>query len=404
MKRFLLSFCFTGLLSLTAQAAAVDPNPKSLEINSTDNAKARELVQKLASPSFHVRDNASRELDKLGRAALPAIKDGLKETNAEVQLRCELLLSKATDDDIKARIACFLADNESKYNHQLPGAKQFFAIAGQSDSSRNLFRDIFLSANRPMMMAMEGKPDDLQLRITERKSEFQQNNGGVIINGTVGGVKQMSVVDVVAILFVESFVSDAGRRNVVYPHILSQASLQSGLNDAKMKEPVIAIVSKWMDTREDPYNMYMALNTARNQKLPNAMNLAIRLLDTKNASITYRGQAISYIAQYGTKDHIPKILPLLKDETQLTTVFVAANNRHVIQVRDTALSSLLHITKQKHDHYGFVSRYKGTVPDTTKYSYFAYYFDDADGKKRAEALKKWEEWYAKNKDAKEEKK
>src|SRR4051794_19561021 len=107
MRRHLLIIALTAAVSPYCAAAEqkVNPDPKSLEVPSEVIFEAKELVGKLGSRSFHEREQASRDLHKLGRLALPAIAEALQTSaNPEVQMRTELLLPAARTDDFRARI------------------------------------------------------------------------------------------------------------------------------------------------------------------------------------------------------------------------------------------------------------------------------------------------------------
>ena len=56
-----------------------------------------ELVAKLGSAKYLERESAHAALDKLGEAALPALRDGIKSANAEVRSRSFVLLQRIED-------------------------------------------------------------------------------------------------------------------------------------------------------------------------------------------------------------------------------------------------------------------------------------------------------------------
>ena len=63
-----------------------------------------ELVQALANTDFATRAAAEKELLRLGHAAVPAIQEGLKSKDANVQTRCEQLLLNIQKQDGSARL------------------------------------------------------------------------------------------------------------------------------------------------------------------------------------------------------------------------------------------------------------------------------------------------------------
>jgi hypothetical protein len=412
MRRHLFIFVLIATASPYGAAAGKkpDPDPKSLEVPPEVIFEAKELVSKLASKSFHEREQASRDLQKLGRLALPAITEALHTSaNPEVQMRTELLLPAARTDDFRARIDCFLADAESKYDHRLPGAKEFFAVTGQSDASRNLFRDIILSSNRDLLLAV-GKPDELSKMIAERKAEFVRAvNGGLVVIG--GGIQPAqkttapNVVDLAAIFFAESMISEkklgaqAGYQAV---NLLHQPALKASITSGGEKEAVLAILTKWADTREEPQTIYYGMSAFRTVQPSLGVKMALRMIDTKGGTPFHRGMAITLVGQFGNAEQRAALLPLLKDETVITPggAVGVGGKRIAIQARDIALAMLLTITKQDVADYGLTYRYKANpANDALKYNYMAHFFDGDDAeKKREDAMKKWDDWHAKNKE------
>ena len=105
--------------------------------------KAKDLVRQLNSPSYKEREAATREIAKMGRYAVPALKDALaNESSPEVRLRIDLVMPKAEAEDMKARVSCFLLDTEGKFDHQLPGWTKFKTVLGNDKSTRELFAEV----------------------------------------------------------------------------------------------------------------------------------------------------------------------------------------------------------------------------------------------------------------------
>ncbi len=382
-----------------------DPNPASLIVSKENEKAASELIKKLASKSFTERDEATNELREMGRLALGIITHTLEnESNPEVRLRCEILLPKATADDIHARLDCFLADKEAKYDHKLPGAKQFFAAAGTSEASRNLFRELALSPeNRPLLFAAGGKPNDLLRIVVERRAYF--TNRTIVVGGVVRRENHVpNFQDAVTLLFIESLVSEqtlgrnTGTGSVAY--MLSQQYMRDALASDKTREPISNLISKWVETRTDAYSLYTAMNSARSQNLPHLMPCAKRLLDPKvTGPGVYKAMAMTHIARIGTpKDDLASLEVAFKDETLATTIFIAANKRYPVQMRDVALAMGLLMVKEDPTTYGMKSRYPNQTNESLKFIYNNFYFDDENGKaeeNRKAAFKKWDEWKAK---------
>ena len=78
------------LILFTATAArAQEPAKPERERDSVCDAA---LVERLGDSRFSVREQATRELQDRGRAALPALRSGAKSADLEIRRRCEFLL------------------------------------------------------------------------------------------------------------------------------------------------------------------------------------------------------------------------------------------------------------------------------------------------------------------------
>ena len=399
MTRSGLSLFLLVMLALPAGGIDADPDPKSLEVPAEVDRKSREAIRAFAGVSFAERERANRELKEFGRMALPALRDALAtSSSAEVQLRCEMLLPRAAAEDFRARVDCFLADAKGKFDHKLPGAKEFFAVAGKSEASRALFREIVVSPNQALLVALAGKPEDLANAVAVRRNHFQAHFLGT--DGT--GRPHPKASDLAALLFAESFVLEIATPRIGAPstQFLNQPELRTALEAPATKEVYTAILTKWIDTREVAATLYQAMTLSTNLKLTTAMKCAKKLLDLKSAPGSYRGMAMTAIAKNGTAADVAVLEGYLKDSTVLITTFLpggpGGNKRVPVQTRDAALALCLLVQKKEPADFGMVSRQK-SASEIARMQYGYHCFDDADGdadKKRDAAVKKYGEWKA----------
>ena len=402
MSRLLLSWLLAAsAIASPGMAADVDPDPKSLAVPAELDTKSRELIRQLAKASYPDREQAHRELRNLGRMALPAIEDALaNSSSAEVQLRCEMLLARAVGEDVKARVECFLADTKAVHEHKLPGAKEYFAVVGKSESSRNLFRELILSANQPMLFAI-GKPEDLAKAIAARRAQFRPYVGD---DGS--GQSAPNATDIAAILLAESCAPDVApspRNASLASQFINQPAFRTALDSGQHKDVYVSLFTRWIETREDTYSLYYAMNLSTTLKLTTGMKCAKKLLQVKAGPGTYRGMAMAFIAKNGDAGDVKILEPYLTDKAVIITTFLpggqGVNKRIGIQARDVALAMCALMQKQDPADFGLTARSKSNV-ESIKFSYSQYYIDDTDGdgdKKRDEGIKKYEEWKAADK-------
>ncbi len=388
------------------QPAPPDANPATLAVPAADDARARALVKVLGDDYFNAREEAARDLRELGRLALPAIRDGL-ETGAvpEVVRRCELLYPRAYGLETRARVDCFVADTAGKYKHDLPGADEFFAITGRTEQARQLYRDLILSPNRDMLATL-GQPEEVvAAAVNNRRQQLNPRANGGFSSSRV--TTQASAADVIAILFVETTIPDAGGGvGVNAPtYLLQMSQLRTALDTDPRKDALAAVTIKWFETRTDPRNVAACMNVATTFKLPVAVPMARKMLESPTATPVQKAQAACKVAQAGTAADLPLLAPLLQDEGVAYNGAVIVNGQRqnqVIQLRDVALAMSMVMAKKDPTDAGMKSRYPNNPADTLKFSYYNFHFEDLDGKPekmdetRAAAVAKWYEWADKN--------
>jgi hypothetical protein len=409
----------TGALLAVALAAFLrahppSPDPATLAVPPETDKLARELVRQLGDRDYDTREDATRQLRDLGRLALPALQDGFDHSpSPEAAERCDQLLPRARALDIRARVDCFAADAAGRYRHDLPGGAEFFAITGRTEPARKLFRTLLLSPNRGLLSGIGGPDDELARAVVERRVELYPRS--VVVGGAVQRTPPPSALDVIAVYFAECTLPEkavvaagagAGGVAVTSPTVLlTQPAVRTALESDPLREPMAAVVTRWCETRTEPRSVYLSMSAAATLKLPVAVTVAKKVLADKAATPLYKAQAACTVARTGKPADAALLAPLLADDTQahpgMVVVVNGVQQKSPIQVRDVALAMSLLLTGQEPTAYGLKSRYAGNAAsqETLKYSYFAYYFDDADGQAdeaRKAAVKKWNDWRAKN--------
>jgi hypothetical protein len=430
MLRVLLTLPLSFGLAAPVFAAApsTSPDPKTLTVPAQELSKARELVQQLGSEQFNEREAAETELVKMGRSARVALIEGVNsDPSQEVRTRCQTLLPKANALEMKARLEVFLADTEGKYEHDLPGWREFRAtvrgewrlmgyVLGDTSldkAARSIYVELLSSPiNRQIVMAV-GSPSELSNLVSGRRQElYNQKVGRVVI---VGGVVTSSPTlrrdpttdDLVTLLFAETYAKTRPiGRNVAITILLSSSGFLSAAQAADDKGKVYrAIALAWLESRQDPLDMQYAMTVANNLGLSEqALHLAVRLFETKGAQVYARGNAAATLARLGNKNHIPLLEKAFTDESVLGVARVTTPGKPVnewptydIQVRDVALAVSIILAGEKLEDYGFADMYKANGGVGTTFTHTRYYFEED---KRQAAFDKWKKEHGKAEEAK----
>lgn len=390
---------------LTARAET-DPNPARLAPTAEQAERAKELVGKLGDPVFRVRDDATRELRKLGRAALPALDETLQSTaDPEVRNRCETLMPAIEEADLKARLECFLADTDRKYEHKLRFWPEFSKVTGDSTGARELFADILRSkVNRELVLSLDESKADLEKAVLARRMVLYNS-----IYRAVNGVRTPPrPADVFALLFVESRVTVTNRSyQYVIQNLLNQSPIREALvGDAG--EPARRLLTHWMDSRTQYLDVYQAMQLAGSLNIKEIPvgKYAEKVLENAQSPTLYKMYALTTSARTMGKDALPILAKGMDDKTthNVTWFFNGERTQHAIQIRDIALTMSLLVTDQKIDDYGIEQRNRTTglnISEAAKFNYMYYAFPNE--KARAAAFEKFRAWEAKQKPVKDSK-
>jgi hypothetical protein len=422
--RYLL--CLSALsLALVGQAAD-SANPANLKIKPSDTALAMTYVEQLGNTSYRIREQARRDLTKMGRRALHALTQGLNSSDTETRVVCELLLPAAESQEMEARVQTFLADAKGEYEHELPGWARFRFVAGDNPFTRQLFVAVVKNPrNFPLLQAMKEIPDQ-QLPslaglasgivfahperpstsrypqvLNDRRISLYQQHMEQMPNG---GIRQTTptVSDHAFLMLAESLVSERETNwNPISYQLISwlyqQQLRDAALGNSEYKASYRDIFMNWVETRDGVNNLSQMVNLAQNLNLGTPMigRLAGRMLTLPNNQPWTKANAVSLLARHKCVDRISLIRQTFDDEAVVVNA-QPMNNQPEIQVRDIALAMTLLLTNQDPKNYGFAMQHP---QEQMRFNYTNYRFTD-DGKdrstvdKRMAAFQKWREWEA----------
>ncbi len=393
--------------------ADTNPDPKSLEYGDAELSKARTLARQLGSKEYKERELASRELGKIGRAAVVAIREiRATETNPEVRLRTDILLPRAESDDMRARVMCFLADKDGKFDHKLPGWAKFKDTAGSDKAARELFAEVLKKAEyHAMLLACEMSANDLSQVLTTYYQAVQQKQN-------LGQNVQFTAAELAVLAFLECQYSDKALRvqgmwgQASVGQYLYIQDIQNAMRNGsgKFGDPLRRIVGKWMDTRETAFGIQQVMNLAQNWQMKDFLKYSARMFAVDDPNYQWaKAQAATQIAQKHNekdgKEEVKQYLPLmvkgLDDGALLTQMFVGngrkPNEMIAVNTQDYILGLLCQMTDQKPADYGMDAQANG--PNNFQ-NYAQFYFKDSDkqkaGDKRDAGIKKFKAWAEKN--------
>lgn len=255
--------CFAGLLP-----AAESPNPAT-------------LVRELGSEDFQVREEATLQLFRLGRVAVPALERGLKEADAEVRRRSAVLLPLAKRSDEDLWLDDFVAGTTDPKKPMI-GWAALQKLVGDGVEARMLFAELY-RGERGVLELLEKDPNKLGSQAMERARRLQQRFGfrGVIIvaPGAANKSEEAPAGEVAAALLAAAVAAN-GDQQAFYQltSLFYQPAVRSAVQRTPGANKLIArvLARQGTDIYQISQTVYIARNLGLQEYIEETLKPAIR--------------------------------------------------------------------------------------------------------------------------------
>ncbi|HEY8505408.1 MAG TPA: hypothetical protein VIL46_12565 [Gemmataceae bacterium] len=380
LPRAAAALCACLLLGPATRAAAPPPGPAA-----GDGERIKALVRQLGAPRFRERDLAARELVRMGRAARPALQEGLADPDPEVRERCRQLLPRVAQADLDARIAAFAAAGAG--GHGLPGWERFREMTGGGPAARALFAEVM----RADGLALEEAESDAALlarRYQQRAAELQHLLAAAP-GRAPGAAPAPPRTEIAALLLLGSDPRLGGEAAEHTPaaNLFYQPLFRAALTADDPSTPVLRkLLLAWLERRRDTGSVYHSLYLIVQCDMKEALPVAVKLARDASLPGHARAMAVLAVGKFGGERQIADLEPLLSAEIELGT-FRFNDVQGTTQLRDVALAMCARLAGQNPADYGF-----DLLPhQPLNFSYF-YNLGFSDPGKREAAHKKWKAW------------
>jgi hypothetical protein len=354
-----------------------------------------DLVKKLGDKSFRVRHEAATLLVSRGSASVAALTEGMKDTDPEVSERCRLLLPQAEALERTEKLTELLRDPAAAPPKGLAGLEQFLKITGDSKPARETYAELM----GIYFKAMELREKDPKAAAEEYRQFCDEAYARYRANIQTGRYSPDAVYNTPAdITFFFVFAADPkldktnvrnmGRSYVLLNGTKVQTSMTTGDRAPVMKK----LFLHWLENEPDSYMQSRGFQLAAQAKMPEALPIAIRLLEKMDRNNNNKAQVMTTLVGLGTKEHIKLLEPYLKDTLQVTSVNFGNGRQTTVQLRDVAMGVSAQLAGQKPSDFGFDGSQFGGAGFPSSYVYYGF----TDDKSRDDAHAKWKEWAGKN--------
>lgn len=367
----------------TAATRAAEPQAIAVA-NPELEVEAKRLVERLGDEQFAVREQATHDLLRMGVPAHSSLEAGTRHLDREVRYRCQRILILVRQVDLENRLQAFLKDAGSGRSYDFPAWEAFRKEYGDTRESRQTFVEMQRSEPELLAALTRGSRPALEA-LASRSQEVQQN--------TQTHAQEVPLGTIAAMLFVaaeaKAETNQQASQNIF--NFCYQAAFRNSIQGAPIKEVLRKMLGAWI-RRGDEFQGYQGIMLAMQYDIKDGLVPAERLLKSANMQAQMKQYAVVAFAKMGDQTHLPLLETLLTDDKSCGTWQV--NNVNITtQLRDVALASLVHMTRQEHKAYGF-ERLQLTQPYV--FNPITAGFETAE--KRNQALEKWRAYRARTKD------
>jgi hypothetical protein len=307
---------------------------------------AAELVRRLGSSTFAVRENAARELACLGRSAETALRAGLDNADPEVRQRCRSLLDNALHKDRTAKLQAFL-DGKDDPKNPLSGWPRFARLAGSAAAARASFAALY-RADAEVLETADRSAREAAALFAARAAQL----GPDLLTPDRDEAAIRDAALLLLLALDDRLVLDATAVTAL-GNSLEILSHREALRKAFLKDPAWrGLLLGFLRQRLVGASQERGLELAGAFGLTEAVDWALEVAVDKTAPGSRRGRALWTLAQVGSRQQVPRLEPLLSDDQAVGDRPLGNSTLHA-QVRDVALGSIIRLSGAELGDFGF---------------------------------------------------
>jgi hypothetical protein len=368
----LLMLVVAGGLRAEDRAAKEAPTP-------AESQQIARLIVQLGDDDFALREQAAQELVEVGLAAYGPVEQAVKSDDPEVRFRAAKVLAELLDADFERRLQVFISGKDEVERFPVPGWGQFKKLFSDTAEWREFFVEL-LRGDREMFQAIEAGPKPAQELLGRRLDQFQMEQ-------RFGRQQTIPLAPAVAMIVAGAVQGTHDGLSAAHAGLLNNVCYQQAVRDALTSGPrkaqVRAVLGTWIKSCDDQAG-YQAIMLAMQYDLKEGLLPAQKILNNERSRQPYMSQfALLAVARFGDVSFIPAVEKLLDDKGICNRMQVN-NVMKDTQVRDVALLTLAHLTKQDKKAFGFER-----LQEAQPYLYNLGTMGLDNDAKRDEAMKKW---------------
>ena len=346
-------------------------------------AQQRQLVQQLGHPSFFTRERAAEELASQGVAGKAVLTEALKDPDLEIRMRARRILDGVLRDEFEAGLAAFIAGVDGKEQRRLPGWTRFKDLVGDGRDAREMFARMIRSEGS-LLSAYEKQSPELPTLCAARVAWVQSYAASGDPNAPVAPPETMATL---LLIGSDETLKDHSRGLSQLHQLLSQPAALQWIGPPDHSSILRTLLEKWAASAASAGSTYGMALALKYDLTEMGLQQAARFIDQEKTSSSTLQYAAITVGRFGGEEHIPLLTPLLENKTvchRWSSPTLKKDGMINIEVRDTALVALLHMTGKDPGEYGFK-----LLKENKETLYYVHTFGFIDEKEREAAHAKW---------------
>jgi len=372
-----------GILCIGIISSGLGMGPANSLAERSDSARAAELVTLLNAPDYKVREQATEALIQMGTASLEAIVASRDSSSLETRLRSERIFDAIQKNELDNQLALFLAGVGKPVTFEFPAWDNFAEIVGDSKAARELYARM-LKREKDLLITFQHRRELLDNKLQIRMQT---------INKFLQSDRIPTIATILLMLTDENLQVDQRYASSIY-NLCTNVALKEYKAASPEQQSLFRSLLKYYFHRQMPGNQYRELMLAiRYEMKRDAVKLAEQMLNSRNVR-NYIQYTMWTIAEWGDASQVKMLEKHLENSQTVMHKSIRdpktrRHTRYQIQMRDIALCALLILTKQNPEKYG-MKNIESTKNSPNQLPTFIFESQT----KRAEGLKKWEDYRA----------
>lgn len=302
---FLIAIAVTSLMATSARA---QNETGGNAIGESPELHVRSMIEKLASPSFSERQQATKDLSNIGPKDVALLEKTAASAQGETLLRLQMILSYVRKRLFDDQLEAYLRKPSIEIAQRLPQWDRFEKICGNDNEALQIFGEI-LAAEPGLFATRLFAPNDISALLEIRTSELAKD-----FNGLEGEDFPIASVAAVMLLGSESKTRLIRATSTNISNALDEPRFSELITDGVHAKTLRAITEAWIVRIEIAAERPLLFSMQHNLKA--GRTVALRIIKSKSNRPDMILSLLCLASLKSTED-LPLIESLLDNETIL---------------------------------------------------------------------------------------